>query len=163
MRLIVLVASTALCPFSTPSLPLLLPLPLIAATMLLPLSVILDGIVRLRGDNGDKVFLLSVASHEDARSSEDPLLLPETARRGAAARWRASVVFYGRGLCVFRGTQAGPGRAGEQQQEQTSPNLERTILCTSVLFLPAALVEAGLEVTFQVDWLIRDNSPRRGR
>ena len=32
----------------------------------------------------------------------------------------------------LRRTQAGPGRAGKHQQEQTSPNLERTILCTSV-------------------------------
>ena len=53
---VVLVASTALCPFSTPLLPLLLPLPLLApssaaaATVatVLPLSVLLDGIVRLR-------------------------------------------------------------------------------------------------------------------
>ena len=30
-------------------------------------------------------------------------------------------------------------------------------------FLPAALAEAGLEVTFQVGWLVMDNSLRRGR
>ena len=38
-------------------------------------------------------------------------------------------------LCteVHKTYQAGPGRAGKQQQEQTSPNLERTILYTSVL------------------------------
>ena len=32
----------------------------------------------------------------------------------------------------LRRTQAGPGRAGRQQQEQISTNLESTILCTSV-------------------------------
>ena len=89
---VVFVASTALCPFSTPlfPLPLLLPLPLrapssaaAAATVatVLPLSVLLDGIVRLRwdppfGDNdGDKVFL-SVASREDAPWRRTPFSSP---------------------------------------------------------------------------------------
>ena len=51
---VVFVASTALCPFSTPLLPLLLPLPLLCApsaaaavATVLPLSVLHDGIVRL--------------------------------------------------------------------------------------------------------------------
>ena len=113
---IVFVASTALCPsFSTPSLPLplLLPLPLIAPSTMLPLSVILDGIVRLRWDDGDKVFLLSVTSHEDARRRTPSFSpFPSPPRNGSTRRRRpleslCGLLGYGRGLCVFRGTQAG--------------------------------------------------------